>query len=271
MNWIETVGTRLRHLPGVKKLDRLWDVIRPLYHQLVERTAGREGLPRCMNGMDRIRILPELRMLPETYEPEVWRFLMPQVRPGDCIADIGAHYGLYAIAMAQRTEPAGRVLAFEPDPANVDVLRRQIALNHLESVIEVIESAVTGREGSVDWHSQDTQSVAKPASSSEGGTPVAMTTLDRVCVGRKVDIMLIDIEGYEEPALRGGQSLLKDPNRRPRLMVIEVHPYNWGLCGGSSVSLLDWLRSCGYEVRDLAGKPVTVIESYGHVVAVPTN
>ena len=77
------------------------------------------------------------------------------------------------------------------------------------------------------------------------------------------------IEGYEEPALRGAKSLLSDPARRPRLIVIEVHPYNWPLCGGSSASLLNLLHECGYEVRHLDGVAVDVISEYGHVLAQP--
>ena len=84
-----------------------------------------------------------------------------------------------------------------------------------------------------------------------------------------VDVVFVDIEGYEETALRGGRILLMDKARRPRLIVIEVHPYNWHLCGSSSASLLSYLRDCGYVVTHLDGSPVAEIVDYGHVFATP--
>ncbi|MEM2045746.1 MAG: hypothetical protein QXO20_06155 [Candidatus Bathyarchaeia archaeon] len=55
---------------------------------------GRNGLERIINGTDRILILPKFRGVGETYEPEVWSHLMAQARPGDIVADVGAHIGL---------------------------------------------------------------------------------------------------------------------------------------------------------------------------------
>jgi hypothetical protein len=55
------------------------------------------------------------------------------------------------------------------------------------------------------------------------------------------------------------------------LIVIEVHPYNWHLFGGSSDSLLRFLHACGYEVTHLNGTPATTLSDNGHVLAVPPN
>jgi FkbM family methyltransferase len=269
MNWIESASTKLRYLPGLRNLGGLWNFLRPLYERVVRMTAGQRGLVRRINGMDEIRILPEHRSLPEVYEPEVWKLLLPQIRAGDCIADIGAHFGIYAIAFAKRTGPQGLVLAVEADPANAGMLREHLRLNQVESVVEVVQEALSSEVGEVCWHSQNTQSVAIPVTADSTGFTVRMSTLDKVVAGRQVDVMLVDIEGYEEPALRGGKGLLCDIARRPRLIVIEVHPYNWSLCGGSSASLIGFLNECGYSVHHLDGTEVTIIERYGHVVATP--
>jgi FkbM family methyltransferase len=269
MNWIESLSTNVRHLPGFKNLSSVWDLLRPAYQKLVSISAGGRGLVRNVNGMDEIRILPQWRALPEEYEPEVWKMLLPQIRAGDCIADIGAHYGLYAIAFAKRVGPTGRVIAVEADPANAEVLRAHAKLNAVEAVVEVVEKALSDQEGEVTWHSQDMQSVAKPVSAGHTGPSVSMTTLDRIASERRVDVILVDIEGYEEPALRGARVLLRDPVRRPRLIVIEVHPYNWPLCGASSGSLIEFLHDCGYILRHLDGREVDVITEYGHIVAQP--
>jgi FkbM family methyltransferase len=269
MNLVETISTKLRHLPGVKSLGPLWSLLRPLYQKVVNLSAGSKGLARRINGTDEVRVLPEWRALREVYEPDVWSRVMPTVRTGDCIVDIGAHYGLYAIAFAKRTGASGRVLAVEADPVNAEVLRAHVRLNQVEGIVQVIQKALSDREGEAEWHSQDMQSVAKPAEAGGSAPTVPMTTLDCISEGRRVDVVLVDIEGYEEAALRGGRELLCDPARRPRLIVIEVHPYNWHLCGGSSASLLSFLCECGYRVCHLGGADVVEIVRYGHVLAEP--
>lgn len=269
MNLFETCAVKLRHLPGLKSLGGLWAIIRPVYQKILTLSSGEKGLVRVINGLDEIRILPEWRALPETYEPEVWSRLLPSIQKGDVIADVGAHFGLYAIAFAKRTGPTGKVFAIEADSNNAEVLSAHVRLNQVESIVEIVQKAVTDREGSADWHSQDTQSVVKPSTLSENASTVQMTTLDRLLEGRRLDVMLIDIEGYEEPALRGGFNLLNDRLRRPRLIVVEVHPYNWELCGSSSASFLRLLNEAGYEVTNTDGQSVREIREYGHVFATP--
>jgi FkbM family methyltransferase len=269
MNLLESVATRLRHLPGLNRLAGLWAIIRPWYQKTLNWSSGEQGLVRIINGLDEIRILPEWRALPETYEPEVWSRLLPSIQKGDVIADVGAHYGIYAIAFAKRTGPTGKVFAIEADSNNAKVLSAHVRLNQVEHIVEIVQKAVADREGSTDWHSQDTQSVLKPSALDGHDSTVQMTTLDRLLEARRLDVMLIDIEGYEEPALRGGLNLLNDCSRRPRLIVVEVHPYNWELCGSSSASFLRLLNESGYDVTGTDGQSVSEIRDYGHVFATP--
>ncbi len=269
MNLFESLAVKVRHWPGLRNLDFVWSLLRPVYQHMLNLFSGDRGLIRVINGMDKIRILPEWRALPETYEPEVWSRLLPSIQKGDVIADVGAHFGLYAIAFAKRTGPTGKVFAIEADSNNAEVLSAHVRLNQVDAIVEIVQKAVTDREGSADWHSQDTQSVLKPSELDGHSSTVQMTTLDRLLEGRRLDVMLIDIEGYEEPALRGGLSLLNDRSRRPRLIVVEVHPYNWELCGSSSASFLRLLNEAGYDVTDTDGQSVSEIRDYGHVFATP--
>lgn len=267
MNVIESWSIKLRHSSLLRRLSWLWSLLRPIYNQILTVYYGRRGLVRVINGMDEIRILPQWRALPEVYEPEVWKLLLPSIRPGDVIADVGAHFGLYAISLAKRTGSSGKVIAVEADASNAEVLKQHIALNQVQGIVEVITKAVTDRVGVARWHSQDTQSVLQVTEPDDAGSFVEMTTLDEISRGRKVDVILIDIEGYEEPALRGALELLSDTERRPRLIVIEVHPYNWHLCGSSSATLIQFLTDQGYQLTDHLGKPVSAIQEYGHVFA----
>ena len=64
--------------------------------------------------------------------------------------DVGAHIGYYVIT-ACALSPTGHHLAVEPDPANVQRLRHNLALNSLS--VDVIETAVSDREQIVQFDS----------------------------------------------------------------------------------------------------------------------
>lgn len=243
--------------------------MRPLYEGLV-RILGRRGLQRRINGTDAIRVIPQLRQTPEAYEPEVWGSLMAEVRPGDIVADVGAHYGLYTVAIAQRVGPAGRVVAFEPQPDNFRVLGEQVRLNAVTDRVQPENLALAAEAGEMFFDDRNEQShLALDAGSGTRRVPVS--TLDRVFPDAALDLLKIDVEGFEEWVLRGAVRLLADRARRPRTIFIEVHPYAWPPLGTTSDSLVRLLEAAGYEVRAPAGTLALPILRYGHVVASDRN
>jgi FkbM family methyltransferase len=68
------------------------------------------------------------------FEPFETEWLENLVRPGDTVFDIGAHIGFYTLLLARLVGPAGKVLAFEPDPANFALLQQNVVLNRYANV-----------------------------------------------------------------------------------------------------------------------------------------
>ncbi len=270
MHAVERIAFAIRHNQYLDRADRLWRCVRPAYDRL-SSLAARKGLTRVINGTDMVLVAPSWRMVAEEYEPEVWQHLMSEVRPGDVVADVGAYIGLYAIALAKRVGHAGRVVAFEPDPANLAALRKHVSLNLLTDRIETRPYAVGASNGQVKFaaHASSESSVTGSAEESTAGNEfiVDSISLDEVFAGGRLDILKIDVEGYEERVIEGAMSLLKDDRRGPRAIFIEVHPYAWQATGTTSESLLKLLEDCNYQVQDLAGNPIERIEMYGEVIA----
>ena len=73
----------------------------------------------------------------------VQRIIDASVNRGDSVVDVGAHIGINTLYMAMRVGPAGHVIAVEPAPDNLDVLRRNIAVNRLDNV--TVHSVPRGR------------------------------------------------------------------------------------------------------------------------------
>ncbi|WP_198364064.1 glycosyltransferase [Burkholderia ubonensis] len=66
--------------------------------------------------------------------------------PGSIVADVGAHIGGHAIALARLVGDGGRVYAVESRPAFASILRSNIALNRLEPVVVLHEDSLEALE-----------------------------------------------------------------------------------------------------------------------------
>jgi predicted RNA methylase len=62
------------------------------------------------------------------------------------ILDVGAHHGIYSVA-ALFHYPGARLIAVEPDPDGVRMLRHNLALNGLLSRTEIVPGAIAAEEG----------------------------------------------------------------------------------------------------------------------------
>ena len=67
-------------------------------------------------------------------QPEI-DSLCSLVRPGDIVLDVGANIGLYSVHLSRAVGPSGQVHAFEPDPANVVLLRQNVEHNACTNVV----------------------------------------------------------------------------------------------------------------------------------------
>ena len=266
MHPVERVATAVRHTRALEESLGLWNLVRPWYIRLLALLQPR-GLKRVINGTDPVLLAHGLYQIPEAYEPDLWRLLMAEVRRGDIVADVGASIGLYTLALASRVGADGLVYSYEPDPESFGWLCRNVALNQLSERVRVFCCALGEKDGSLGFAGgRGTESMvvlAEPQATNQ----VQAVRLDSVFAHDRLDILKIDVEGFEEKVLRGAAGLLSDPARAPRCMFVEVHPFAWDLFGVSDQSLLGFLTGKGYQVRDLLGDRVQQIPNHGVVVA----
>ena len=70
----------------------------------------------------------------EMFEPHILAALAAITPAGACVIDVGANIGLFTLCAARLAGPGGRVLALEPEPGNVRLLRRNLARNGARGV-----------------------------------------------------------------------------------------------------------------------------------------
>jgi FkbM family methyltransferase len=148
------------------------------------------------------------------------------VRPGDTVLDVGANLGLVSVQLAQRVGASGQVLAFEPSPVVLPLLRSTIAANH-NLKIQLIECGL----GEI----QATLLLTVPPSNAGGASfledkiagkrfladvrPLAAVLSERSI--NRINLMKIDVEGLEVEVLRG---LFDDSCApRPGMVLLEVN------------------------------------------------
>jgi FkbM family methyltransferase len=156
------------------------------------------------------------------YEEHVRRAVREHLRHDDVCVDVGANIGVITFLAATLVGPGGRVIAVEPNPDNLQLLYRGIALNGLTNV-EVLPFAASNRSAvfSLTGGTSNTHLVAaRPVD--EGGYFVQSIVLDDA-LGHlpRLDFVKMDIEGHEPPAFEGFSRLIA--RHRPTLLV-EFNP-----------------------------------------------
>ena len=194
---------------------------------------------------------------------------MREVRAGDHVAEVGASMGLYALAFAGRVGAGGHVTAFEPDPESVSALEANVSVNGWQDRVTVVGAAVGQSSGQVRFASargQESRIEMRPEVCDRVIT-VPMVTLDDAFAGRRIDVIKIDVEGFEQQVIQGAQAILSEERRRPRAILVEVHPFAWADAGTTSASFLGLVDGMGFRVEDMQGAAVSSITEYGHVIA----
>lgn len=187
-------------------------------------------------------------------EPETLDAFRRLLAPGMIVFDVGANIGEYALVAADRVGASGQVHAFEPTSRTAAALEGNIELNGMANVI-VSRAAVGGAAGQVDLFLDDEspdKNTVVPGSG-RSAVSVPMTTLDGYLEERaitRVDIIKIDIEGAELPALRGAAKLL-DRDDAP-ILFIEIHPDALAANRHTPADIQQTLASYGYQTREVA-------------------
>jgi FkbM family methyltransferase len=173
------------------------------------------------------------------------------VRQGMTVFDVGANLGVYTLLAAARVGPEGRVHAFEPVPQLFQLLTESVRRSGSRNILPS-DLAVSDRSGSaVMYLGDDRDSDIHALAQSErrtGSVEVRTITIDdyveQKSVGR-VDLIKIDVEGAELPALRGARRLLAREDAP--LIQAEVSDENARAFGYAPPALKEYLAGFGYH------------------------
>ena len=151
------------------------------------------------------------------HEPESIRFWIDRAATAGVVLDVGANSGLFALAAA--AVGAGEVHAFEPLPRVHAILAGNVASNP-QLPLQAWPVAVGAFDGVADLFDPGGEAPSSASLSPKfaaehfDAVPVEkvdVMSIDSFCAGRgidRVDLIKIDVEGYEVNTLRGMQRIV---------------------------------------------------------------
>ena len=217
--------------------------------------------PRGDFWIDPVSILGRRLCRQGTFEDGMFDVIAKYLPPGGAFFDLGANEGYFTVIGALRCGPAGRVVAIEPQTRLLGVIDENLRLNSV-AWARVENVAITDAPGEAIIHlAADTNSGSSGLHrSTKYGLPtqkVSAKTLEQVLdeVGlARVDLMKVDIEGFEYDAILGSPDVFRQ--RRVRALALELHPTRLAERNKDVEDITRLLDSCGYRLVDSGGNDV---------------
>jgi FkbM family methyltransferase len=169
------------------------------------------------------------------------------LRPGDRVVDVGGNYGHFALAAAACVGAGGHVISVEPNPEAFSRLTVHKAINMLKQ-IDIHNIGLSDSPGelelSVPRINSGEASFAPSAYADTTCIRCPVRTLDALVDAAPVDLIKIDVEGFETRVLDGAREVL---GRDRPLVITEVVSAHLARAGATPGDLFARLEPLGYR------------------------
>ena len=176
----------------------------------------------------------------------------------DVVLDIGGNIGQTALMLAKKVGEAGKVISFEPFPNSISRFEKNLALNPDVANVSLQKFGLGSKEQDVRMieeganNSAGNRIVANDAAVSAQVIEIKVRVLDdfvRDLAPERIDLIKIDVEGYEMRVLEGAEKTLV--KFRPKLF-IEVSDQALQNQNSSASEVISFLAHLGYRFRDMS-------------------
>lgn len=188
-----------------------------------------------------------------TWEVEETAFIRSRLNANATFVDCGANFGWFSLIGSQLVGAGGSVVAVEPEPANLALLRANLWRCHADNV-EVIPAAAGARRDVLtlqfDTSNRGNHQVHRVRADQGVSLLVPVVPLDEVLAGRRVDLVKIDVQGFDHEVFAGcGETISRNPNIT---FLIEFWPAGMVARGVDAAGVLSTYRSSGLDVSVLS-------------------
>jgi len=219
------------------------------------------------------------RLIYNGFESDELEFTRKYLRDGDIFLDIGCNIGLFSLTAAPVVGDMGKVICFEPSPITFTRLLENISLNGFKN-ISPINIGLSDKDAvlkfNISNNGYDAWNTFAPSVELEKlqeSINIEVSTLDKqmdYLEKETISWVKIDVEGWENLVLKGGERLFKDFDP---VVMIEFTESNTFAAGYFVQELYDILIDWGYKWYRLEGqgfKPETkrIHYPYDNLIAI---
>lgn len=199
------------------------------------------------------KILSDSIIRDGVWEPQETEFIQKYIKKGWIVIDIGANIGYYTLLFSKLVGEKGKVYAFEPDPENFIILRRNISENKLKNVF-LIKKAVANTDRKIKlFLDEENKGDHKIYNSFDSRQSININSvkLDSLLgkSTKKVNFIKMDIQGAEYLALLGMQKLLN--NQKDISIISEYWPMGLHKAGGKPENYINLLKKNAFRLFQL--------------------
>lgn len=184
------------------------------------------------------------------------------IAPDSTIIDVGANIGFLSLKFSRWVSKKGLVIAIEPEPLNVQILKQTLGEKKISNV-EIINGAAAEKEGTLFLKLNP----LNPADHrlSDQGIPIQAFTIDNLLHGKDhypISLIKIDVQGAELRVLEGAKKTIAQ--YKP-IIFIEIDDESLNSAGFSANGLIDLLLSYGYNLWDEKKKHARLFSESDHI------
>ncbi|RTY34605.1 FkbM family methyltransferase [Chlorobium phaeovibrioides] len=199
------------------------------------------------------------KMYLRVFERAETKVLQKLIKTDDVCIDIGANVGYYTLLFSKQ---ASHVMSFEPIDQNADLLQLSLSTNEINNV-EIFRFVCGSNSGNISFAQSEESGLSSVLSGvsphdgmGEFGASIRnvlakkLIRIDDIDINR-LDIVKIDVEGYEAEVLAGMKNTLL--RLRPRLIMIELVDSYLSSYGSSIEEVFIFMKNIDYVPMEIIG------------------
>lgn len=152
-----------------------------------------------------------------------------ELLPGNIVLDLGVNIGYYAIMEAKKVGRLGKIYGIEPDPRNIEFLKKNINLNNINHIFDFEQGAISNKDGKSEFilSSKTNLSAFGKEKNKNNSNSITVQKYDFgsfIKNKKRIDLVRMDIEGHEIEVF---ESLInfynESQNHLPKKIIFETH------------------------------------------------
>lgn len=188
--------------------------------------------------------------------------ILRNIRDDDVFYDIGAQNGLFSVLVGNAF--GGEVVAFEPHPVNVKLLRKNIELNDLDLNVEQVALSKVNTKKKLTYSEGGKSAINSSLANEVGEKAVEVEVRkghDFIIEEdlQRPTIIKIDVEGFEKKVLEGLEKEIED--KKCRVVYIEIHEDLLKELESSPEEVYEFLKEKGYSITEIYDRNQSAIKA----------